>query len=60
MDTWDKYQAAKAWGIAPAYAMLLMRVLPEATLTVDGGKTKWVVPAGTEKPTKTTKRRGQK
>lgn len=55
---WDKHEVAKAWEISPAFAMLKMRKMACAELKVDGGKAKWFIPAGTEKPGR--KRRGDK
>jgi hypothetical protein len=50
MKMWDKHEVAKAWGISPAFAMLKMRKMECAVIRVEGGKAKWFIPAGTEKP----------
>ena len=51
MSYWNKHEAAKAWGVSPDHARLMMRLMPEAKRNVnERGSTEWFVPSGTPKP----------
>lgn len=55
----DKYESAKAWGVTPDYARMLMRMMPEARKVItEAGVLTWMVPEGTTKPEKSKKGKG--
>lgn len=48
---WGVAEAAKAWGVNPEYAKRIMHLVPGAYKAASGNMIRWIIPAGSPKPT---------
>lgn len=48
---WGVAEAAKAWGVNPEYAKRIMHLVPGAYKAASGNMIRWIIPAGSVKPT---------